>query len=74
MATMMLLLHTMQSTNQAILNCLDAMDDTIKKNHGRLHTAINSKADSSEIVRLDHRLKDMANTVRDDVNNKLARN
>ena len=69
---MMLLLHTMQSTNQAILNCLDAMDDTSKKNHGRLHAVINSKADSSEITRLDHRLKDMANTVRDDVNNKIG--
>jgi hypothetical protein len=31
---MMLMLHTMQSTNQAILNRLDAMDDTSKKNHG----------------------------------------
>jgi hypothetical protein len=54
MATMMLLIHTMQSTNQAILNCLDAMDDNNKKNHGRLHVAINLKADSSEIARLDH--------------------
>jgi len=30
MATMMLVLRTMQSQNQAILNCLDAMDDTSK--------------------------------------------
>jgi len=71
MATIMLLLHTMQSTNQAILNRLDAMDDTSKKNHGRLRAAINSKADSSEIARLDHRLEDMANTVRDDINNTI---
>lgn len=34
MTTMMLMLHTMQSTNQAILNRLDAMDDTSKKHHG----------------------------------------
>ncbi len=32
MAPMMIMLHTMQSTNQAILNRLDAMDDTSKKN------------------------------------------
>jgi len=32
MVTMMLLLHTMQSSNQANLNRLDAMDDTSKKN------------------------------------------
>ena len=72
MASMMLMLHTMQSTNQAILNCLDAMDNTSKKNHGRLHAAINSKADSSKIARLDHRLEDMAHTIRDDVNNTIG--
>jgi hypothetical protein len=44
MASMMLKLHTMQSTNQAILNRLDAMDDTSKENHGRLRAAIISKA------------------------------
>ena len=34
MATMMLVLCTMQSQNQAILTCLDAMDDTSKECHG----------------------------------------
>jgi hypothetical protein len=72
MATMMLVLRAMQSTNQAILNCLDAMDDTSKKHHGRLRAAINSKADSAKIARLDHQLEVMAQTIGDDVNNQLT--
>ena len=72
MATMMLVLCTMQSTNQAILNRLDAMDNTSKKHHGRLRAAINSKADSAEIARLDHQLEVMAQTIWDDVNNQLT--
>jgi hypothetical protein len=72
MATMMLVLCTMQSTNQAILNRLDAMDNTSKKHHGRLRAAINSKADSAKIARLDHQLEVMAQTIWDDVNNQLT--
>jgi hypothetical protein len=33
MESMVLMLQTMQSTNQAILTRLDAMDDTNKKNN-----------------------------------------
>ena len=40
MATMMLVLRTMQSQNQAILNRLDAMDNTSKDRHGRLRAAL----------------------------------
>ena len=72
MASMMRMLHMTQATNQAILNRLDAMDNTSKKNHGRLRAAINSKANSSKIARLDHRLEDMAHTIQDDINNTIG--
>jgi len=67
MATMMLVLRTMQSQNQAILTRLDAMDDTSKERHGRLRAALNSKADSTEIARLDHQLEVMAHNIQDEV-------
>jgi hypothetical protein len=53
MASMMFMLHTMQTTNQAILARLDTIDATSKTQHGRLCAAINAKADSTEIARLD---------------------
>jgi hypothetical protein len=58
----------MLSQNQAILNRLDAMDDTSNRCHGQLRAAINSKADSTEISRLDHQLEVMG----DDVNNTIG--
>ena len=58
MASMMTMLLTMQSTNQAILNRLDA--------------AINLKAALYEIARLDDQLDTMAQTVRDDVTNAIS--
>ena len=73
MATMMLVLRTMQSQNQAILNRLDTMDDTSKKHHGQLHAAINSKVDSTKVARSDHQLEVMAHTIRDDINNTIGR-
>ena len=72
LATMMLMLRTMLSQNQAILNRLDAMDDTSNRRHGRLRTAINSKADSTKIARLDHQLEVMVHTIRDDVSNTIG--
>ncbi len=71
-ATMMLMLRTTLSQNQAILNRLDAMDDTSTTRHDRLRAALNSKADSTEIARLDHQLEVMAHTIRDDVNNTMG--
>jgi hypothetical protein len=62
----------MLSQNQAILNRLDAMDDTSNRCHGQLRAAINSKADSTEISRLDHQLEVMVHTIRDDVNNTIG--
>jgi hypothetical protein len=53
MASMMFMLHMMQTTNQAILARLDTINATSKTQHGRLHAAINAKADSTEIMRLD---------------------
>jgi hypothetical protein len=79
MVSMMLLLQTMQSTSQAILARLDNMDSTIAANklqQGWLCTAINAKADSSEIACLDKRLGDLADnvasTVRDEINASLG--
>jgi hypothetical protein len=68
MDPMMLMLHTMQNTNQAILACLDTIDATIKLHH----TALNDKADSSEITRLDQRLTEMTQSVRDDIAETLG--
>ena len=48
------------------------MDDTSNRRHGQLCTAINSKADSTEISRLDHQLEVMVHTIRDDVNNTIG--
>ena len=68
----MLVLCTMQSQNQAILTCLDAMDDTSKEHHGRLHAALNSKADSTKIARLDHQLEVMAHNIQDKVTTMIG--
>ncbi len=56
MVSKMHLLQTMQSISQAILARLDNMDSTIAANklqQSRPHAAINVKADSLEIARLD---------------------
>jgi hypothetical protein len=54
MASMMLMLHTMQNTmqttNQAILTRLNTINSANKLQHGRLRAAINAKADSTEIA------------------------
>jgi hypothetical protein len=82
MDPMMLMLHTMQNTNQAILARLDTIDATIKLHHAALntidatikshHAALNDKANSSEIARLDQRLTEMTQSVRDDIAETLG--
>jgi hypothetical protein len=71
MALMMLMLHTMQNmmqmTNQAILTCLDTINSANKLQHGHLRAAINAKADSTKIARLDRRLTKLADNVRDNI-------
>jgi hypothetical protein len=64
MESMMLMLQSMQSS---IIKRLDMMDST-KESLGQLRAAINSKAEATEIARLDRRLEDMAKTVRKEVN------
>ncbi len=73
MDPMMLMLHTMQNTNQAILARLDTIDATFKSHHAALntidatikshHAALNDKANLSEIARLDQRLTEMTQSV-----------
>jgi hypothetical protein len=57
MALMMLMLHTMQNTmqttNQAILTRLNTINFANKLQHDCLRAAINAKADSTKIARLD---------------------
>ncbi len=63
MASMMLLFQT---TSQAILALLDTMDSKVNDHNTQqtqLRAAINAKADSSEIARLDRHMEDMAATV-----------
>jgi len=72
MATFMLVLHSFQSQNQAILTRLDSMDDTSKQRYGQLRAEITSKADSAELTRLDHQLEVMPETIRDDIKNQLT--
>ncbi len=59
----MVMLHMMQTTNQAVLARLDTIDDTNKSHRA----ALNDKADSLEIARLDQRLTEMTNNVRKDI-------
>jgi hypothetical protein len=59
MDPMMLMLHTMQNTNQAILACLNRIDANIKSHNA----ALNDKANLSEIARLDQRLTEMTQSV-----------
>jgi len=59
MAAFMLVLQSLQAQNQAILTRLDSIDATNQQRHGELHTEITSKADSTDITRLDHLLADV---------------
>jgi hypothetical protein len=59
MAAFMLVLQSLQAQNQAILTRLDSIDATNQQRHGELHAEITSKADSTDITRLDHLLADV---------------
>ena len=61
MEAFMLVLQSLQTQNQAILTRLDSMDDTNRQRHGELRAEITSKADSTDIARLDHHLADVNN-------------
>jgi hypothetical protein len=61
MEAFMLVLQSLQTQNHAILTCLDSMDDTNKQRHGELRTEITSKADSTDVTRLDQQLADVNN-------------
>jgi len=61
MEAFMLVLQSLHTQNHAILTRLDSMDDTNKQRHGELRAEITSKADSTDITRLDHHLADVNN-------------
>ena len=67
MQSMMAMLQTMQLN---ILTRLDTMESSL----GGLHVAIASKAEASEIARLDQHLESLATTLRDDVQPQLDSN